>query len=54
MNYEQFWEEVRKEKQAIDEKIRGENAHPELFQPFKEPLNSQRFLLIGDDMERFI
>jgi hypothetical protein len=41
MNYANFWKNVLKEEEWIDELIKWENAHPE-YKPFKEDNNSQR------------
>jgi len=41
MNYDNFWDNVLKEDEWIDELIKWENAHSE-YKPFKENTNSQR------------
>ena len=41
MNYDNFWNNVLKEDEWVDELIKWENAHPE-YKPFKEDNNSQR------------
>jgi hypothetical protein len=43
MNYDDFWKNVLKEDEWIDELMRHESANN------KEPLDSQRNLLNGDD-----
>ena len=41
MNYDNFWNNVLKEDEWVDELIKWENAHRE-YKPFKEDNNSQR------------
>ena len=41
MNYNNFWKNVLKEDEWVDELIKWENAHPE-YKPFKEDKDSQR------------
>jgi hypothetical protein len=40
MNYDNFWKNVLKEDEWVDELIKWENAHPE-YKSFKEDNNSQ-------------
>ena len=47
MNYENFWKNVLKEDEWVDELMRHENASN------KEPKDSQRNLLLSDDHEQF-
>ena len=49
MNYNDFWDNVLKQEEAIDELIRWENAHPEWFEPFKEDSDSQRQLNLKEN-----
>ena len=48
MNYNQFWDDVLKQEEIIDELIRWENAHPE-YKPFKEDSDSQRQLNLKEN-----
>jgi hypothetical protein len=41
MNYNDFWDDVLKQEEIIDELMRWENAHPE-YKPFEEDFDSQR------------
>ena len=41
MNYDNFWKNVLKEEEWIDELVKWENTHPE-YKPFKEDKDSQR------------
>lgn len=41
MNYKEFWDNLLKQEEYVNELIRWENTHPE-YKPFKEDPDSQR------------